>query len=222
VAVEDRVAETAQPRRASVRTHQREESETEFARIVAFSDAVFAIAITLLVLALEVPGGSDLGEEIKDRDNEFFAYFLSFAVLGRVWLAHHRFFGSVASFDGTLVGLNLFYLAWVALVPFTSEVLGEYSGDSVGVAIYAFNMTAVSLSFVAQIAYAYRRGLMREQAHELERRFAGPANFLLAGVFAASIPVAFVSPTAAILMWIAVFTVGGRVGDRLAGQRAPK
>jgi uncharacterized membrane protein len=220
LAVEDSMAETAQP--ASRPRHRRKEAEIEFSRIVAFSDGVFVIAITLLVLALEVPAGADLGEELKDRGSELFAYFLSFAVLARFWLAHHRFFGSVASFDGILLGLNLIYLAWVALVPFTSEVLGEYSGDSLAIALYAFNLAAVSFTFVAQIVYAYHREHMHEDARNVERRFAGRANFVVAAVFAASIPVAFLSPTAAIAMWIAVFAVGRPVGDWIAGRRAPR
>jgi uncharacterized membrane protein len=67
-------------RRSQPVVHARETAEVEFSRIVAFSDGVFAIAITLLVLALEVPADSDLVEALRDRGEEFFAYFLSFAV----------------------------------------------------------------------------------------------------------------------------------------------
>lgn len=203
-------------------TH-RDQAEIEFSRIVAFSDGVFAIAITLLVLALEVPpGATDLGEALRERDNELFAYGLSFAVVGKMWLAHHRFFSSVARFDNTLMGLNLFYLAWIALIPFTSEVLGDYGGETEAVILYAANITGVSLIFAGQIAYCYRRDLMRPEARALERRFAGPANFLIAIVFAASIPVALLSPTAATLMWLGVFVFGRRASDLLAGQQAPR
>ncbi len=155
------MAETAQPRRPSARGHERDAAEIEFSRIVAFSDGVFAIAITLLVLALEVPPDTDdLGQALRDRENELFAYALSFAVLGKLWLAHHRFFASVARFDGTLMGLNLLYLAWVALVPFTSELLGDFNDDPEAVIAYAISMTAISLVFAGQIVYAYRRDLM--------------------------------------------------------------
>jgi uncharacterized membrane protein len=216
------MAETGRPAQERVRRHEREQAEIEFSRIVAFSDGVFAIAITLLVLALEVPPDTDdLGQALRDRENELFAYALSFAVLGKLWLAHHRFFASVARFDGTLMGLNLFYLAWVALVPFTSELLGDFSDDSAAIVAYAINMTAISLIFAGQIVYAYRRDLMTPEARELERRFAGPANFVVAIVFAASIPVAFVSTTAATLMWLLIFLIGRWLGDVLAGQRAP-
>jgi uncharacterized membrane protein len=216
------VDEAAAAKQSATATYRREHAELEFSRIVAFTDGVFAIAITLLVLALEIPVGTeDLGQALRDRGNELFAYALSFAVLAKLWLAHHRFYGWVARFDGRLIALNLFYLAWVALVPFTSELLGNFSDDSVAVIAYAVDMTAISVIFGAQIAYAYRHDLMRAEAKPLERRFAGRANFIVPVVFAASIPVSLLSATAAQLMWLAIFAVGRRVGDMVAGRPDP-
>ena len=202
--------------------HEREEAETEFNRIVAFTDGVFSIAITLLVLTLEIPKGGDLGALLADRGDQFFAYFLSFAVLARLWLAHHRFYGSVARFDGRLIALNLFYLAFVALLPFSTELLGNYSSESLAVALYAVNLTIISIGFVAQVTHVYRSNLIRDDAAEYQARFAGPANWAVAIVFAVSIPIAFVSPTAAQLVWLAVFFAGRPIGDLIARQRAPR
>ena len=86
----------------------RREREAEFNRLLAFSDGVFAIAITLLVLQLEVPADSaDLSEGLKDMLPALFAFALSFAVLGRLWwVFHHRLFSGLEQFDGRLVGLN--------------------------------------------------------------------------------------------------------------------
>jgi hypothetical protein len=80
----------------------REENEVEFSRIVAFSDGVFAIAITLLVLNLSVPEhihGDDLNEVLWEQRQDLLAYVISFAVIGRFWIVHHRFFASVVGFD---------------------------------------------------------------------------------------------------------------------------
>jgi uncharacterized membrane protein len=195
----------------------RDESGVEFARVVAFSDGVFAIAITLLVLTLEIPPGlDDLGSALRDHGDDLFAYGLSFAVVGKFWLAHHRFYGAIERFDGTLMGLNLLYLAWVVLVPFSSDLLGNYGDEAVSVVIYAFIMAACSATFLAQIVYAYRSGLVRPEARPLERRYAGPANFLVTAVFVASIPVALLSPTVAELMWLGIFFVGRRAEDWVA------
>jgi uncharacterized membrane protein len=198
----------------------REEYGVEFSRIVAFSDGVFAIAITLLVLALDVPEHTDdLTRVLEDQSGDLFAYALSFAVLGKWWLIHHRFFSSLERFDGGLMGLNLFYLAWIALVPFTSEVLGDYGGQTAGVVVYAANMAGVALTFSAQIVYSYRRGLTKPELRGYERRFAGPVTFITGGIFLASIPVAFLSPLAATLMWLLVFFAGGWIEDRLGGLK---
>ncbi|HZA90308.1 MAG TPA: TMEM175 family protein [Solirubrobacterales bacterium] len=204
----------------SVQPRHRDEWGIEFSRIVAFSDGVFAIAITLLVLQIDIPehlpAGSTLFDEIVDQEGDLIAYGISFAVLGKLWLSHHRFFSAVERFDSVLMALNLLYLAWIVLVPFTSEVLGDYGDDAAGVITYAAIMSAVSFTFQAQIIYAFRNGLLRPQLREIERRVIGPANFLFGGVFLLSIPVALVSPLAATLMWAVIFFTGGRLGARLA------
>jgi TMEM175 potassium channel family protein len=203
------------------RAPHRDEAEVEFNRIVAFSDGVFAIAITLLVLGLLIPEGvHDLTQRLLDQETDLFAYAISFAVIGRFWLAHHRFFSSLERFDGSLMAINLVYLAFIGLVPFTSQVLGDYSGQTSAVVLYALNMIGVTLSFQAQIIHSYRRDLVRPGARALWRRYAGPANFLVTAVFAASVPVAFASPTAATVMWTAIFLVGRRVADRVAQASA--
>ncbi len=192
----------------------------EFNRIVAFSDGVFAIAITLLVLGLLIPEGEkNLTETLLDQDADLIAYAISFAVIGRLWISHHRFFATLERFDGALMGLNLVYLAFLVLVPFTSQVLGDYSRQTAAVVLYAINLACVSLTFQAQIIYAHRRDLVWPEARESER-LAGPANFLIAAVFLVSIPIAFLSTTAATVMWIGMFAAGKRLEDRLASLRA--
>jgi TMEM175 potassium channel family protein len=195
----------------------------EFSRIVAFSDGVFAIAITLLVLQINIPphlpAGDTLFDEILDEHRDFIAYGISFAVLGKLWLAHHRFFASVERFDPVLMGLNLLYLAWIVLVPFTSEVLGDYGDDSTSVILYAAIMAAVSITFQIQILYADRKDMIRPELREYVRQFSGAANFAIAAVFLLSIPVALVSPLAATVMWLLVFVAGGRAA-RWARARA--
>ncbi|HEY7151987.1 MAG TPA: TMEM175 family protein [Solirubrobacterales bacterium] len=194
----------------------RDEAGVEFNRIVAFSDGVFAIAITLLVLGLLIPEGSpDLTKVLLGQEADLLAYAISFAVIGRLWIAHHRFFAALARFDATLMGLNLVYLAFLVLVPFTSSVLGDYSRETAAVVLYALNLACVSLAFQVQIIYSYRHGLVWPEARQFERRQAGPANFLIAMIFLISIPIAFASPLAATLIWVAVFFVGGRLEDRV-------
>jgi TMEM175 potassium channel family protein len=197
-------------------TKHRDENEIEFSRIVAFSDGVFAIAITLLVLNLGVPDharGGELGTALWNERQDILAYAISFAVIGRFWIVHHRFFGEVTGFDGRLIALNLFYLAWIVLIPFSSQVHG---GNTASVVLYAVNLVGVVLCGVLLFADAQRAGLTRttpEVAREGRRR-----SLLIAAVFLASIPVAFVSPSLAPYCWLALFVVP--TAGRLARQGA--
>jgi len=201
---------------AGGRTRHRDEAEVEFNRIVSFSDGIFAIAMTLLVLGLTIPAGvKDLTRALLDDKGDFLAYAISFAVLARYWLAHHRFFSALERFDRRLMGLNLFYLAWIALVPFSSQVLGDYGEKTDAAVLYAINMILVSGSFYVQLAYAYRRELFRAEAREYERRYNGPMSLVVVGVFAVSIPVAFASVLAAQLIWVGTLFVGRQVVRRL-------
>ncbi len=185
---------------------RRAENEIEFSRIVAFSDGVFAIAITLLVLQLEVPEHirhDDLWPVLRDQGSDLFAYALSFAVIGRFWVVHHRFFSDVTGFDGRLIALNLFYLAWIVLIPFSSQVLGDHGGDEAAVILYAVNLVGVLLSGVLMFADARRAGLSRVTPEEA--RVGQRSALLVAAVFLASIPVALLDPRLAPYCWIALF-----------------
>lgn len=185
---------------------QREGNEIEFSRIVAFSDGVFSIAITLLVLSFDIPkhlAGGDIGNAIWEQRENLLAYGLSFAVIGRFWLVHHRFFGEVTAFDGKLIRLNLFYLAWIVLIPFTSEVLGEYGGHTAAVVLYAANLTGVVLIGMWMVSDARRAGLTSiDAATHQEQRY---RSIYIAAVFLASIPVAVIAPAIAPFMWLALF-----------------
>jgi uncharacterized membrane protein len=203
--------------RAGAAKH-REENEIEFSRIVAFSDGVFAIAITLLVLNLGVEEhipGDDLWPELWNQRQDLFAYALSFAVIGRFWVIHHRFFGEVTGFDSRLIALNLFYLAWVVLIPFSSQVLGDHGGDEPAVILYAVNLVGVVLSGMLLFGDARRAGLTRtspEDARESQRN-----ALVVASVFLVSIPIAFYDANLATFLWLGLFLVP--TGLRLVRKR---
>lgn len=185
---------------------RREGNEIEFSRIVAFSDGVFAIAITLLVLSLHIPEhlkGESLGHALWEQRQDLVAYAISFAVIGRFWVIHHRFFADVTGFDGRLLALNILYLAWIVLIPFSSEVLGDHGGDTDAVVLYAVNLAVVAVLGWALAYDAHRAGLTKIEPQQ-EREFRVRA-FFVAIVFLASIPIALVSPGMAPLFWLILF-----------------
>jgi uncharacterized membrane protein len=185
---------------------RRAENEVEFGRIVAFSDGVFSIAITLLVLNLGIEKGLTEGQidnALWDQREMFFAYAISFAVIGRFWLVHHRFFSEVDAFDGRLIGLNLVYLGWIVLIPFSSEVLGEYGGKTTAVVLYSVNLAVVVLLGLVMSADARSRGLTRidDRTHRENQIRAT----YIAGIFLLSIPIALVAPKLAPWLWLVLF-----------------
>lgn len=197
---------------------KREDHEVEFSRIVAFSDGVFSIAITLLVLELKLPqhlADDQIWHALGEQREQFLAYGISFAVIARFWLVHHSFFSEVKAFDTRLIALNMLYLAFIVLIPFSSQVLGEYGGTLAAVVVYSANLTAVVLVGLWMTWDARRSGLARTDA-QTERESVIRATFI-AGVFLLSIVVALFDASIAPYMWLALFFEGrGHVIERLS------
>lgn len=175
------------------------------ARVEAFSDGVFAIAITLLVLQLEVPSGivsgTELWQAIEDQAGDFLAFGISFAVIGRFWAVHHRFMRRLSGFDGWLVSLNLVLLAFVVLVPFFSQVLGEYGDLSLASILYAANLVALSLAHYVIYSRALRTGFVRPEGRQ-EIEHARRSWLFNGAVFAISIPLAIPLDSYTPLVWL--------------------
>jgi uncharacterized membrane protein len=181
------------------------EQEFDYARTVALSDGVFAIALTLLVLTISIPmlrtgHAGALGDRLLDRGDEFLSYAISFAVIGLLWIRHHRFFAGVRRVDRTLTVLNLLYLGFVAFLPYPTQILGRYGDEPAAVVLYAATVAIISLLAGAVRVHAVRADLLSPTARgrliQREHWAITPAVFLL------SIPLAFVSTTAALCSWL--------------------
>ena len=159
-------------------------------RLVFFSDAVFAIAITLLVIDLRLP---DLGDHVSNQQlsaalgalvPRIFAYALSFWVIGLYWLAHWRRYQYIERVDETLIALNLLLLGLVAFMPFPTALIGEF-GDRPGIVVlYAGILSAAGAVGPVTWLYALRRGLVARDLPEgyarltVIRAFSVPAIML--------------------------------------------
>lgn len=186
----------------------RAEDELSFSRIVAFSDGVFAIAITLLVLQIQVPShihsASKLTHALTDQSSDLIAYAISFAVIGRFWVSHHRFFSNVRSFDSRLLALNLLFLAFVVLIPYSSQVLGEYGGKAPAVILYAGNLALVTLVSALMCTYVLR--VEHTDPDRVPAVIQGRSGSLFAaGIFLLSMPIALVTPLYAPYVWLLLF-----------------
>ncbi|MEZ5075489.1 MAG: TMEM175 family protein [Solirubrobacterales bacterium] len=190
--------------------------ERELDRIRAFSDGVFAVAITLLVLNIEVPdvAAGDLAGALDDLIPDVQAYFIAFAVIGLFWFGHHR---SWSRYRGTTAGLvwaNLLLLSLIALMPFTTALMGRYDDEAISVVLYACNVGLASLadSFVDKVAFD--QGLA-EPVDAREHRAEVVTGWLRPAIFILSIPLAFVSVLLAQLLWLTLLLLPW-VGRRVA------
>jgi uncharacterized membrane protein len=190
--------------------YPRPSERDDFGRVMYFTDAVFAIAMTLLVVEIGVPetiGGAPddpgaLLDAFADKGPLLFAFFLGCYTIGFYWAAHHRFMSWLDAVDRGFVLLTVAYLAFVALLPFPTGVLGEFGENPVAVIAFAVNMGAVSSMETVLFSYARRRRLFREELPADVYRWAVGSSLLPVLLFALSIPVAFIAPWLAIAMWL--------------------
>ena len=145
-------------------------------RLEAFSDGVFAIAITLLVLTIPQPDNyRQLGDTLAKQWPAYAAYVVSFAVIGIMWLNHHTVFGHFERVDRNLVYLNLALLATVVFVPYPTGVFGEAlqrgEGERVAAVFYSVVMTINAVAWAALWLYgSSRRRLLGDGFPEEQRR----------------------------------------------------
>jgi uncharacterized membrane protein len=183
----------------------RDEWPTE--RLQFFSDAVFAIAMTLLVLDIDIPDvdSSRLGNALRDAQPQVFAFVLSFAVIAATWVGHHRRFEIVRVADTRLVQLNFALLLVVTFLPFPTAVLSEYGSETPAVVLYAGTVAALGLIQLATWAHAWRAGLLKAEIDEGTYRYGRRVHVVDPAVFLASIVVALLGfPLAAMLTWLAI------------------
>lgn len=131
--------------------HDETRTKFQLERFVFFSDAVFAICITLLVIAIKVPDPDEmhiytdaaLWKYLSHNSLKFLGFFISFGIIGHYWSVHHRIFGYAQNYTTSLIWINLGYLFSVVLLPFSSGLLGEYASNTgmfIPYAVYVANM----------------------------------------------------------------------------------
>ena len=180
----------------------------EFARVLSFSDGLFAIAMTLLVVGIEVPDIPDtesvgeLSDAVRDLDSSFISFFISFFVIARYWVAHHVFFSQLQRMDRGLIWLNILYLCFIAFLPFPSGLLGNFFENPLAFTIYAVAVAVVSGMELVMFRHAYRKGLLNRELPEDVYRWGALLSLSPVIFFMLSIPIAFVDSSLAVLVWL--------------------
>ena len=177
-------------------------------RLLAFTDGVFAIIITILVLEIAVPDlGPDqtLRQALNDLRPTFVAYAISFVLVGAYWMWHRNAFSQVRYIDNNVLWLNLAYLLTVALVPFAAATLGEYEQDPIALHLYGSVLIAATLARVAVDWYLGRHpGLLWQPMSTQARRLSLVAAGAPIAVYAIAMAVADVAPSLTLLLYVSM------------------
>ena len=184
-------------------------------RLVFFSDAVFAIVITLLVLPLtaeiELPeGGRDLADHVRGQWPKVLSFLVSFLVIGQFWISHHRLFVLVRRYDQRLLWLNLIFLLTVSFMPFPTALVGARSTpqDHFAAVFYAASMTLASLTLTGTSLYARRAGLLDLSVDGDTAAYLLTRSVATMVLFLASIGAAFLGGLrAGLLFWVLLIPV---------------
>ncbi len=190
-------------------------------RTVSFSDAVIAIAMTLLALDLPLPTG-DTNAEVwrsfrENLDDGYLAFAISFVVIAVFWLQHHRFFQRIARLNTSIVLFDLLSMFAVITVPFATRVLPSQGKFSLGPILYSCVMLLWGLAYVLMVLAAKKGRLWREGMPESD-----PGDMIFGvcaslSMFAVSIPLALIDPLFAQYSWLLIPVVSvtaGRLRER--------
>ncbi|AXY76582.1 DUF1211 domain-containing protein [Paraflavitalea soli] len=188
--------------------HNELKKEFQLERMILFSDAVFAIAITLLVIEIKVP---ELAEEhftekelLKSLGHlmpKIVGFLISFFLIGNYWMVHHRLFGYVVNYNKRLLWINLLFLLSIVLMPFSTGIFGEYSTPQglylkTPLIIYVLNICFIG--FMLYRLWSYISNPVNQLAEHLPHpalvRVAKIRALLVPAIFLLSIPVSFIEP----------------------------
>jgi TMEM175 potassium channel family protein len=183
----------------------------EYDRVLFFSDAIFAIAITLLVLDIKLPHASATAEAIRRALPEMVSFGISFVVIGLFWMGHHSLSRYIAGFDRPLIGINLVFLGTIAFLPYPTGLInvGHGGPTTAAVVFYAAWIAAAGLAESAIWVYAsYVKGLLVPGTSPGIRRYLTLRLLITPVVFLLSIPLAFYSPGNTPYFWLLLVPAG--------------
>ncbi|GIH08180.1 DUF1211 domain-containing membrane protein [Rhizocola hellebori] len=204
----------------------KEQPDYNLDRTVFFSDAVFAIAMTLLALDLPLPEGETNAEIwrsfAENLDDGYLAFVISFLVIAMFWIRHHRFFQRIARLNTSLVVFNLLSLFSIIVVPFATRALPSQGKFSLGPILYSCVMLLWGLAFVLMVRAAQRGRLWRDGTPSSTPGDLIFGTFAGLSMFAVSIPLALIDPRLAQASWVLIPVVAATAGRlRERGRPSP-
>jgi uncharacterized membrane protein len=203
-------------------------------RLLALTDGVVAIALTLLVLQLQVPVTHTLEDnpdsartlwDALDVDGaELTAYLVSFVVIAQFWLVHHRILRSMRGHSEGLAWRNFGFLLTLTLMPFTSDLIGRYGSNPVAITLFGVNLVAIALSTQWIFLYASGHHLLTDETRSAhDERVARVRAGLMLVIVGTSLILAWTNPPLAKFVWLA-FLASSAVAERITRrlERSPR
>lgn len=190
------------------------EDTISWPRMISFSDAIFAFAITLLVLKIELPalpGGTthqQLVEALRALWPQYLANIISFLVIGNYWIMHHRIFNSIKRHDMIITWMNMFLLLLITFIPFPTDLLGNYPSLQISTILYSGTLALVGIMQLAIWVYASdNHRLIDKSMSNGYIRFRTIRGTIAPTVFIISMWVSFYNITIANFCWLAIFLI---------------
>lgn len=209
---------------STTRATRYERESVEFARAFTFLDAVYAFALTLLVVNVDPPepaAWSDLDALLASGlGAQLLGFAVSFVVIAVFWRVNHRIVGGLQAVTPSVLTANLVAIAFVVLIPFTTQGISDQAtaDEPLAIALYAIDISAAVVAQSSVALLAQRDGVVR---HPLPRRALAVRladTMTTPAVFLASIPVAYLADAAwARVVWLSLIIIGpvsGRIADR--------
>jgi TMEM175 potassium channel family protein len=185
-------------------------------RLEAFSDGVFAIVITLLILDIRIPvvEPAQLGAALVDLLPQLLTYILSFFIVGLYWHLHHQVAAEIKQIDGAFIWLNLVWLLFVSVLPFPTALLGRYPLQPIPLTIYGINLILVNVTGFVILVYFQRRPTLRfTPMSAAELRAIAPIYVVVNSLYAIAIGFAWLFPWLSytiyilVLVWVTVRSI---------------
>jgi uncharacterized membrane protein len=181
-------------------------------RVEAFSDGIFAIIVTLLVLEIKVPhigdhhSAGELMAALKGLFPKFLSWIISFFTVAVIWVNHHRIFKQIGQLDNGIFWWNAVLLLWTSFIPFPTAVLGDYPGNPISLVLYGLVMSLMAVSFSFMRFYILRNPEVLEESVDIRLFRTGTFMSVLFGpvMYLAGVAAGFLHPLLAFAVYLGI------------------
>lgn len=202
---------------SSDESFDRDVHSVEFARLLNLSDGVFAIALTLLVLSLEIPSGLSTGNltrELLDISPMLVAFLISVGIIALFWFSHHELFAEVQRIDQSLMWQNFGYLSLVVIIPFVQRLQGDYPFEPISYVLFAGVLALLNFLDLVMHRHVHTRSLLTQPWSPERYRTEILRGIVLTTGFLMSIPLSYVMVNLVVIMWVALIPIDRYVKSR--------